>query len=222
MMGWSLVSRTGQWTFLLTKKFCQLTMCYRLVTAIRIIAVELKTLSRKTSQLFRSQYSFIYFKLNVYWAILENLSIFPKVDMSCVKDALFSQFTDIVEREKQDRSVLQTQHLTQIQRVVFSRDRVIDVHCEPSQFLSLGSSLRPPALLLSHQVPPHPEGSIVIVGSDEFQSRWENLTKGCFRGLDWTHLIAAGGAVLRCLENVYSFPCLLPQYSPLLAVYQRR
>ena len=76
---------------------------------------------------------------------------------------------------------------------------------------------RDPAIL----IPPHPlqlpDGRPAIVPRREFYDNWEIFTNGLLKDLDWTNVVAAGGAVLACLK-----PTRLQDMSPMerMGLYQ--
>jgi hypothetical protein len=59
--------------------------------------------------------------------------------------------------------------------------------------------LRPPGEDCCGHVGPA-AGAPAMVSRGEFEKRWAQLTGGALDGLDWRHIVAAGGAVVACLD----------------------
>ncbi len=50
-------------------------------------------------------------------------------------------------------------------------------------------------------------GRAIVDSQDQFLTNWETFTKGMFKGLDWTNIFIAGGAVLGTPSPLlFSFP----------------
>jgi hypothetical protein len=58
--------------------------------------------------------------------------------------------------------------------------------------------LRPPGEDCGHVGPT--AGAPAMVSRGEFEKRWAQLTGGALDGFDWRHIVAAGGAVVACLD----------------------
>lgn len=54
--------------------------------------------------------------------------------------------------------------------------------------------------LLEQNRQPVAHGRAIVDSKDQFLTNWEAFTKGMFKGLDWTNIFIAGGAVLACLQ----------------------
>jgi hypothetical protein len=50
--------------------------------------------------------------------------------------------------------------------------------------------------LLEQNRQPVAHGRAIVDSKDQFLTNWEAFTKGMFKGLDWTNIFIAGGAVL--------------------------
>jgi hypothetical protein len=63
--------------------------------------------------------------------------------------------------------------------------------------------------LLEQNRQPVAHGRAIVDSKDQFLANWETFTKGMFKGLDWTNIFIAGGAVLGTPSPLlFSFPFL--------------
>jgi len=61
--------------------------------------------------------------------------------------------------------------------------------------------------LLEQNRQPVAHGRAIVDSKDQFLTNWEIFTKGMFKGLDWTNIFIAGGAVLGTPSPLFlSFP----------------